>query len=394
MKTRSIYRPCTLILFSLLTLSACSSFPLLSRRSASENSMIDLSNDTSYEVMANTETKANPSSTDTSESENATLAQSASNAETSTNEAASTPDTTTQAPSQTALTAVPEPVVEIPATAIDTLDTADKFTKIVLFENYTWKYIDQGRPVIDTAIFGDHWDIENIHAYKDVKLTSLPDEKDILLVDSLHGYAIPIIGKINSRYSFRTSTAREHNGTDIDLEVGDPIHAAFDGKVRVVESTRNSGGYGNLVVMRHSNGLETYYGHLSKVFVNEGDIVKAGEVIANGGNTGRSTGAHLHFETRYLGQTFDPERLFDFTEGTLRDTLITIKKHYYSIYSHNGQTDEESLAASQRVIHTIRSGDTLGALARRYQTTVTRICNLNGISSRTVLRVGRRLIVR
>ncbi|MBQ7213688.1 MAG: peptidoglycan DD-metalloendopeptidase family protein [Bacteroidales bacterium] len=292
------------------------------------------------------------------------------------------------------LSAIAEEQAAAERVAVDTLPTDDKFVKIVLYSDNTWQYVDYGRPVINDEFFGDHWDNENIHAYRDVTLKDIPDEVDILLVDSLHHAVAPFVGRVNSKYAFRSNVGREHQGTDIKLNTGDPVMAAFDGKVRIVASSSLTGGYGNLVVIRHPNGLETYYAHLSKVLVKENDLVAAGEVIAYGGSTGRSTGPHLHFETRYLGQTFDPERIFDFTTGVLQDTILTLHKHYFSIYSHNSQSDSESLAASQRIVHTIRSGDTLGALARRYQTTVSAICRLNGIKSTTILRVGRRLIVR
>lgn len=280
----------------------------------------------------------------------------------------------------------------LPKEAIDTIDTKDKFTKIILFNDHTWENWDLGKPVIDEDDFYEGWDTSKIHAFKELTLKDLPDEVDLLLVDSLHSYFAPYIGTVRSRFAFRGS--REHQGTDIPLHIGDSIRAAFDGVVRVVEVTRNSGGYGNLVVLRHPNGLETYYGHLSKHLVETGELVKAGEVIGLGGNTGRSTGPHLHFETRYLGKPFDPERIIDFETGALRDSLLTLHKHYFSIYSHYGQTDQESEAAAGRVLHTIRSGDTLGGLAIKYGTTVRNICSLNGINTKTVLRVGRRLIVR
>lgn len=278
------------------------------------------------------------------------------------------------------------------AQPFDTIDTDDKFTKIILYDDHTWDYYDVGRPQIDGADFDEYWNNDKIHAYKEIDPKTLPDEVDLLLVDSVHGYSAPITGHVRSRFQFRRT--REHKGTDIPLTVGDPIRAAFDGKVRIVLPPKMSGGYGNLVVIRHPNGLETYYGHLSRHNVVENDVVKAGEIIGYGGNTGRSTGPHLHFETRYHGQAFDPERIINFETGELRDTLITIKKHYFSIYSHYGQTDEESIQASQRIVHVIRSGDTLSGLAAKYHTTVKKICSLNGFSASKTLRIGQRVIVR
>lgn len=281
---------------------------------------------------------------------------------------------------------------ETTATPFDTINTDDRYTKIVLYDDHTWQYIDLGRPQINESDFADHWDNEMIHAYKEFPIEEIPDEVDIMLADSVHNFCSPIVGKVRSRFAFRKT--REHKGTDIPLSIGDPIKAAFDGKVRVVKDPKQSGGYGNLVVIRHSNGLETYYGHLQRYNVVKNDIVKAGDVIGYGGNTGRSTGPHLHFETRYLGQPFDAERVIDFETGTLRDTIFILKKHYFNIYSHYGQTDEESIDAAKRKLHTIHKGDTLGGIAAKYGTTVRRICELNGFSSKKTLRIGQRIIVR
>lgn len=277
-------------------------------------------------------------------------------------------------------------------TTIDTIDTEDKWTKIILKSDFTWEYYDLGRPQINEDDFDTLWLNDKIHAYKEIKLSEIPDEIDLCLTDSTHGYCVPLKGSVRSGFMFRRT--REHKGVDIKLKLGEPIRAAFDGKVRVVMFSRTTGGYGNLVVIRHTNGLETYYGHLQKHNVKENDLVKAGEIIGFGGNTGRSTGPHLHFETRYQGQPFDPQRVFNFETGELRDSILTLKKHYYSIYSHYGMTDEESIEASKRKIHVIRSGDTLGGLARRYGTTVRNICRLNGFSSKKILRIGQRIIVR
>ncbi|MCF0177521.1 MAG: peptidoglycan DD-metalloendopeptidase family protein [Bacteroidales bacterium] len=276
---------------------------------------------------------------------------------------------------------------------MDTIPTEDKFVKIILYDNFSWAYHDMGRPIIDSvSLYDSYWDTEKLHAYKDYPKTSIPDEVDLLLVDSTHKYHAPITGKVRSGYSFRRT--REHQGIDIPLSTGDTIRSAFDGVVRYTGVTRETGGYGNLVIVRHMNGLETYYGHLSKVLVSPEEVIKAGDVIGLGGSTGRSTGPHLHFEARYKGQTFDPARLINFETGELRENMLTLKKHYFSIYSHYGQSDDESKAASGRIIHTVRSGDTLGRIASKYGTTVSKICSLNGISSKKTLRIGERLIVR
>ena len=277
--------------------------------------------------------------------------------------------------------------------AIDTLDTNDKYTKLVLLNNLTWRFLFIERPKIDSSsIYDKYWDTKTLHAYKSYPADSIPDEVDICLIDSTHHYNPPITGVVRSGYSFRRT--REHQGIDIPLHTGDTVRAAFDGVVRYIGFTRETGGYGNLVIIRHDNGLETYYGHLSKHLTTVGETVKAGEIIGLGGSTGRSTGPHLHFEVRYKGQTFDPARLINFETGELRTPLLTLHKHYFSIYSHYGQTDEESKAAAGRIVHTIRSGDTLSGLAARYGTTISRICQLNGISSNKVLRIGERIIVR
>ena len=286
---------------------------------------------------------------------------------------------------------------------IDTLYTFDKFRKVILFDNNTWLYYNLERPSIPNSLSDDHWDTESIHSYQDIALNDLPESLTITLVDSIHSYCIPHPGPVTSQYKFRWR--RAHKGVDIGLETGDAVYAAFDGVVRVDMSTRMSGGYGNVIVIRHVNGLETYYGHLSKRLVKSGDIVKAGELIGYGGSTGRSTGPHLHFETRYMGQAFDPERIFDFENGTLRSEEFTLKKHYFSINSHYGQTDQQSLAASKKtpkdtgskskkVYYTVKKGDNLSKIAKKYGTTVANICQLNGIRKNKVVKVGQRIRVK
>jgi len=288
-------------------------------------------------------------------------------------------------------------------TPIDTIDTDDKFRKVVLFDDNTWLFYNLEKPEIPDSLDTKHWNTEVIHV-NDVSLKDLPEEIDLLLIDSVHGYCIPHPGPVHSKFKYRRK--RPHKGVDISLKTGDAIYSAFDGVVRIAMPTRMSGGYGNVVVIRHVNGLETYYGHLSKYIVKSGDIVKAGELIGYGGSTGRSSGPHLHFETRYMGQAFDPERIFDFESGMLRDEMITLKKHYFNCNSHYGQSDSQSFAASKKapsgssgsssgaVYYKVKSGDTLSKIAKRHGTTVSKLCKLNGISSKKILRVGQRLRVK
>ncbi len=276
--------------------------------------------------------------------------------------------------------------------AIDTIPTPDKYVKIVLFDDHTWDYMELARPDIDTAGLFDGWDIESIHSFRELKVSDLPEEVELKLAGIGHPSAPPYVGKKSSSFKFRRG--RPHNGIDIPLRVGDTIRSSFEGVVRYVGGGKATGGYGNLVVIRHPNGLETYYGHLSKRLVVENDVVEAGDPIGLGGNTGRSTGPHLHYETRYMGKPFDPERIIDFETGRLRDTMVVLKRHYFNVHSHYGMTDEESIKAAQAQYYKVRSGDTLSGIARKYGTTVNALCKLNGITSKKVLRIGQSIRVR
>lgn len=283
---------------------------------------------------------------------------------------------------------------------IDTLSTGNDALSIVLFNDNTWRYILAEDYKNDPEVFNDHWNTKVSHAYGDVDVNSLPESTVIRLVDSLESYHYPYMGRITSRYGPRRG--RAHQGLDIGLKTGDPIYATFDGKVRF---SKAAGDYGNLIVIRHNNGLETYYAHLSQRDVEVGDWVVAGQQIGLGGSTGRSTGPHLHFEVRYRGQSFDPERIIDFSTGDLRRSELLLRRRHFSIYAKYEQdfTDEEEVAKQEEAerkaaaavqYHTVRSGDTLGALARKYGTSVSRLCQLNGIKSTSILRIGQRLRVK
>ena len=186
---------------------------------------------------------------------------------------------------------------------------------IVLFNDNTWKYLRNRDYVKDSEIYTRCWDTTKLFPYRDVvKLADLPRSVDIELVDSLKCYHYPYKAAIRSKFGMRRR--RKHQGVDLPLKTGDPIYATFNGKVRISIPSSKSGGYGNLIVIRHDNGLETFYGHLSERIVHADEWVEAGQIIGYGGSTGRSTGPHLHFETRYCGQSFDPERLIDFRAAT------------------------------------------------------------------------------
>ena len=286
---------------------------------------------------------------------------------------------------------------------LDTLDSGNDAVQVVLYSNNTWKYVRNREVAKDSTIFEKYWDTKTLFPYKEVDMSSMPQSVVIDLIDSLTGYHCPYQGSVHPRGKYGPRRRRQHQGVDLPLKTGDPVYATFCGRVRISEY--NKGGYGNLVIIRHDNGLETYYGHLSERMVEPNQWVEAGEVIGLGGSTGRSTGPHLHFETRYYGQSFDPERLIDFKRGILNREVFLLKRSFLSIYSNAGQDfdDEEAnekqdkQEAAERAAmryHKIRSGDTLGHLAVKYGTTVKRICALNGIKPTTTLRIGRTLRVR
>ena len=287
------------------------------------------------------------------------------------------------------------------AIVVDTLPTADKNLSIVLFNDNSWRYIRTAEIEPDSTVYTNYWNMEKISPYREVALSSIPSATPIQLVDSLRAYRFPIKGRITSRYGLRRKV--NHNGIDVAVKVGDTICSAFNGVVRFSKATDT--GYGTLVIVRHDNGLETYHGHLSKRLVEAGDRVVAGQPIALGGNSGRSTGPHLHFECRYMGQSFDPERIINFSTGDLRREELLLKRAYFSIYSKyeqdwNGEKllaeadKKENELSAERRYYKVRSGDYLGLIAKRNYTTVSAICRLNGISANAVLPIGKVLRVK
>lgn len=291
----------------------------------------------------------------------------------------------------------------------DTLETADPGIRIILNPDGTWRPIRNPELIQKDSLFLRNWDNQSVDPYH-LALDKLPLEWQLWVIDSLGQYHCPNQIAVYSPYGYRHG--RRHQGVDLPLKTGDPVYAAFDGKVRI---SGPRGGYGNLIVLRHENGLETFYGHLSQCLVTPGEWVSAGQVIGLGGSTGRSTGPHLHFETRWQGYSFDPQRLIDFKTGTLRHRLFTMRRRYFDGNSKYVQSDddEEVIAqgdeadrkkaeeeqkkaeAAAQKWHTIKSGDTLSGIAHKYHTSVNAICRLNsGLKPNTTLKIGRKIRVR
>ena len=221
-----------------------------------------------------------------------------------------------------------------------------------------------------------NWNNQYVHAYG--KDAIIPDSYTI----DLTGFHMPTPStRITSPFGPRWR--RMHNGLDLKVNIGDTIVAAFDGKVRIVKYERR--GYGKYVVIRHDNGLETVYGHLSKQLVEENQLVKAGEVIGLGGNTGRSTGSHLHFETRFLGIAINPIYMFDFPKQDFVADTYTFRRTQGSkrAGSHDTQVADGTIR-----YHKVKSGDTLSRIAKLRGVSVSTLCKLNRIKPTTTLRIG------
>ena len=244
----------------------------------------------------------------------------------------------------------------------------------------------------------DDWD--NTYAHK---ATELPDSFRI----DLRHFHMPTTSRVVTS-NFGSRWGRQHKGIDLKVYIGDTIRSAFSGKVRMVKYER--GGYGKYIVIRHSNGLETIYGHLSKQLVEENQVVRAGEVIGLGGNTGRSTGSHLHFETRLCGVALNPAILFDFrAQDVVADSYLFRKNTYMAESSEanrlrgkigNGSytreevqgemayVSEKEQVAEEKQYHKVGKGETLSAIAKKRGVSVSSLCKLNRISKRTRLRPG------
>ena len=240
--------------------------------------------------------------------------------------------------------------------------------------------IDIDFDVPSDELYGFSWTSEFLNPYK-IKINDLPDSTWI----DCRGFVFPVVksAAANNHVTsgFGARRRRYHYGTDIGLKVGDSVVSSFAGTVRIVEYEAR--GYGHYIVIRHNNGLETLYAHLSKPLVKVNQEVTAGQLIGLGGSTGRSTGPHLHFEFRFLGNAFNTGKIIDYsTERCFADSYCITKNE---TFRHKADVER----FNQMKYHRGRQGETLSYIAKRYGTTVKRICRLNHISRTTVIRPGR-----
>ncbi len=227
------------------------------------------------------------------------------------------------------------------------------------------------------------WDRTHVSACRPKNIAEIVAPVEIRLADPEKGFhfVAPVRGRLNSGFGFRRGW-QFHFGLDIDLHTGDTVVAAMDGEVRL--AGYDPGGYGYFCVIAHPNGLETVYGHFSRLLVTPEMVVKAGDPIGLGGSTGYSTGPHLHFEVRFMGEPIDVSALIDFENGELIEPVLTI----------SAETFKHLTQLRSAIYHTVRRGESLYLIARRYGVTVRYLCALNGLSSRSILRPGQRLRVR
>lgn len=223
-----------------------------------------------------------------------------------------------------------------------------------------------------------HWDTNEIHLYNSLCLKTLIPDTFPLVYDDCD-YEHPHFGYVTSDFGFRKY--RFHYGIDIKLEKGEPVAAAFEGRIRISKRSKT---YGYVVVIRHPNGLETLYAHLSELKVQVNDYVQAGEIIGLGGNTGRSYGSHLHFEVRYKGEAINPNKLIDFETCQLKTDVLEITKSLF---------EETATTVKSSKVHYVRAGESLSVIARKYGTSVSKLCYANKLKETSILQIGQKIIV-
>lgn len=249
--------------------------------------------------------------------------------------------------------------------------------------------VDEPEPELD--IYTEGWNSKSVNPFRasDVPNTAVID---------VTNYVMPHMGRITSNYGYRARFGRMHKGVDIGVKMNDTIRAAFDGKVRL--TNYEAKGYGNYVIIRHPNGLETVYGHLNKHLVKPDQVVKAGDPIGLGGNTGRSTGPHLHFETRFMGYAINPAAIFDFANHTTHTDTYTFSKNTYTqprnfapsrqLAKSEGE-NPYTASTTQADSYTVKKGDTLASIARAHGLSTATLRKLNQLDATAPIKIGQTL---
>lgn len=259
--------------------------------------------------------------------------------------------------------------------------------QIKLIEKNTFiDLIDDLEPEPD--IYTEGWNSKSVNPFKEA---DVPNSKVI----DVTGFHMPVPGKLTSPYGYRARFGRMHKGVDLALRSNDTVYAAFDGKVRL--TNYEGKGYGNYVIVRHPNGLETVYGHLNRFLVKPDQVVKAGQPIALGGSTGRSTGPHLHFETRYMGYAINPQAIFDFDRHTTHTDTYTFSKSTYTkprsfapktTMAKNDTENSYKSGANSKTSYTVKKGDSLASIARSYGMSATTLRKINSMEPTDKIHVG------
>lgn len=281
-------------------------------------------------------------------------------------------------------------VIQINANAQSPVKTVSDDEEISVPDSLQSERLDSLNSHPSEAWYGKSWDTLYVRLSRHAK----PGVNDTvllpLLTSDLEKFVMPVPGEVLSEFGWRSG--RVHAGIDLRLEKGDSVYCAFDGVVRM---SRYFSGYGNIVVVRHYNGLETVYSHLSKRLTKVNQKVKAGQVLGLGGRTGRATCNHLHFEVRYLEEPMNPRLVVDFNDKKMvTDTLLVTNDSFFHRYKSNKKSNspsQEFKIEKGTDYYVIRQGDTLYSIARRSGTTVAALCEKNNIESNSILRIGQKL---
>jgi murein DD-endopeptidase MepM/ murein hydrolase activator NlpD len=262
---------------------------------------------------------------------------------------------------------------------IDTVETSNG--PVILYKNFSWEYLEN-EPVLfsqeedSTGIFTHEWINDQVFAYMGASKRDSIHDTVINLLAQGRCFMLPIYGRLFRGFTYN------HKGLDIFLVKGDTVKAAFDGVVRYAKYNR--GGFGNLVIIRHYNGIETYYAHLSKLKVAVNQVVHCGDLIGLGGSTGRSRSPHLHFEVRYKDVPLDPMKMIDFDNKKLISSTFPVTRKVFYPADYDGKA----------VYYKVKNGDTLYRIARKYHVSVKNLCAMNKLKSNTHLKAGKTIRVK